>query len=76
MDLIQDATLGFNSLDRDKKNNFPLENPGRKGTEEQYRSMVHCKRNLSQVSSLTGQPQLTIIISQKKYLLQTTLCAS
>lgn len=76
MDLIQDATLGLNSLlTKRKENDFPLENLGRKGAEEQFSNVLHCtQRNLNQISALTGQAQLTIIISQKQYLLPTTVC--
>lgn len=78
MDLIQDATLGLNSLlTKRKKIISPPENPGRKGTEEQSSSVPRCsQRNLNQISAPTSQPQLTVIVSQKQYLLPSTLCVS
>lgn len=45
MDLIQDATLGLNSvLTKRKKNHFPLENPGRKKTEEKFSSLLQSEK--------------------------------
>lgn len=68
--------LVWTLLTKEENNNFPQENPGRKRT-VQFSRVLHCsQRNLSQISALTGQPQLTIIVSQRQYLLPTTLCAS
>lgn len=73
MDRVGDATLGLKShlTNREKMNSF-LEI--RKDPRNSSAVGSTSQRILNQISSLAGQPQLTIMVPQKQYFLETTQC--